>query len=388
MKTIIDWKLQLRRLLKAAVLFILLNVLFALTTPLEALGRLSLYNTLLPGRERFPYGENPAESYNLSLNNILAMFASHTISRPKAEDEYRVILIGDSGTWGWLLENEETMAGLVNSLDYVAEDGQKITAYNLGYPILSLSKDLLILDEAMNYEPDMIIWLVTLESFPREKQLTPPLVLHNPERMASLVEQYDLAIDMDDDRFVRPSFLEQTIVGQRRPLADLLRLQLYGFSWMATGIDQAIPEEITLRQSDFEADISWHGYEEPQELEEEELALDVLAAGFERVGDVPILLVNEPMFVSVGQNSDLRYNSFYPRWAYDSYRDWLAAETAENGWNYIDLSWRIPGEHFSDTPVHLMAEGMEIFTVLLFGRPQWRQMPGEGLNSSGEDITK
>ncbi len=36
-------------------------------------------------------------------------------------------------------------------------------------------------------------------------------------------------------------------------------------------------------------------------------------------GDVPVLIINEPMFISDGQNSDLRYNSFYPRWAYDQF---------------------------------------------------------------------
>jgi hypothetical protein len=367
---VISWWSILRVGVKAAVLFFLFNALFAVTTPVEGVGRISLYNLVIPGRERLPYGENTAESYNLTLNNIPSMFASHVISRPKAEDEYRVVLIGDSGVWGWLLENGETMAGLVNANGYRAEDGRKIVAYNLGYPILALSKDLLILDEAMTYEPDMIIWLVTLESFPREKQLTPPLVLNNLERMGALVEQYELGIDMEDERFVRPSFLEQTIVGQRRPLADLLRLQLVGFSWLATGIDQAFPEEITLRRSDFEADISWQGYEEPQALGEEELALDVLAAGFEVAGEVPLLLVNEPIFVSDGQNSDLRYNSFYPRWAYDAYQDWLAAETAGRGWDYLDFGMVIPPDEFTDTPVHLTPDGMEMLTILLFGQPE------------------
>ena len=40
----------------------LILLLFAAFLPLEGLGRLSLYNWLLPGRQRLPYGENPAES--------------------------------------------------------------------------------------------------------------------------------------------------------------------------------------------------------------------------------------------------------------------------------------------------------------------------------------
>ncbi len=361
----VSWLFLLRVVLKAAVLFLFLNALFALTTPLEQVGRVSLYNAVVPGRLRLPYGENPAESYNLSLNNVPAMFASHVVSQPKTADEFRLLLIGDSGTWGWLLENEDSLAGQINRGDYVAADGRKITAYNLGYPILAISKDLLILDEAMAYEPDMIVWLVTLESFPQEKQLTPPLVLNNSARMERLVETYGLAIDVTDERFVRPSFLEQTIVGQRRPLADLLRLQLYGFSWMATGLDQAIPTDFELRQSDFEADVSWQGYEPERPFDQDDLAFDVLAAAVEMVGDVPLLIVNEPMFISGGENSELRYNAFYPRWAYDSYRDMLAAETAENSWPYLDLWDSIPGEEFTDTAVHLTPEGMMLLAELL-----------------------
>jgi hypothetical protein len=99
------WLTVTRVLIITAVLFVACNVIFAALNPIEALGRVSLYNGLLPGRERLPYGEDSAKSYNLSTYNIPAMFASHVIARPKASDEFRVIIIGDSGTWGWLLDN-------------------------------------------------------------------------------------------------------------------------------------------------------------------------------------------------------------------------------------------------------------------------------------------
>jgi len=117
------WKTIGRVVLKAAALFILLNLVFAWLKPLESLGQLSLYNWLLEGRERLPYGENSAESYNLSLDNVPAMFASHKVSVPKADDEFRVLIIGDSGAWGWLLENEDTLAGQINSGNYLTNDG-------------------------------------------------------------------------------------------------------------------------------------------------------------------------------------------------------------------------------------------------------------------------
>ena len=118
-----------------------------------------------------------------------------------------------------------------------------------------------------------------------------------------------------------------------------------------------MPDEIPLRQSDFEVDVSWESFDAPAALTADDLAFDVLAAGVERAGDVPVVIVNEPMFVSGGVNSDLRYNSFYPRWAYDAYRD-LFAEVAEtNGWRARALGDAIAPDEFTDSPVHLTAEG-------------------------------
>jgi lysophospholipase L1-like esterase len=393
------WGFALRVIIKAGIMLALCNAVYAIFAPIEALGGVSLYNTLLPGRERLPYGENFEQSYSLSLNNIPAMFASHVISRPKGEGEFRVVLIGDSGVWGWFLANEDTLAGQLNDPhprqlpitwrgDFkaarahggatlqVAEfsplstseakwGGDGVKTYNLAYPIMSLTKDLLLLDEAMRHQPDMIVWLVTLESFPREKQLFPPLAQHNAARVRNLINAHDLQLDPADARLIEPNFFERTVFGQRRDLADWLRLQLYGFSWAATGIDQYIPDEIPLRQSDFEADESWQDFDAPVTLTRDDLAVEVLAAGVERAGDVPVLIVNEPIFISSGANSDLRYNSWYPRWAYDQYRALLAQEARANGWQYLDLWDSINPAEFTDSPVHLTATGTRALAELI-----------------------
>ncbi len=352
------WRFLLRVIVKAAVLFVLANLVFAWLDPMEALGRVSLYNVVLPGRERLPYGENPSESYNLNLYNVPAMFASLSVARAKPAEEYRVLLIGDSATWGWFLQPGETYAANLNAAHLTSADGREIVAYNLGYPIMSLTKDLLLLDYAMQYQPDQIVWLVTLASFPRDKQLYPPLVQNNAERTRDLIARYDLALDPHDARFVDADFLGKTIVGRRRPLADLLRLQLYGFSWAATGIDQKIPTDYTPHAVDFDTDVSWESFTDPATLTTDDLAFDVLAAGIERAGAVPITVVNEPMFISSGENSDLRYNAFYPRWAYDQYHDLIVQQAADRGWRYLDWWDRIPdSDTYTDSPVHLTPAG-------------------------------
>jgi hypothetical protein len=72
---------------------------------------------------------------------------------------------------------------------------------------------------------------------------------------------------------------------------------------------------------------------------------------------VPTLLVNEPILVSNSANSDLRYNFFYPRWAYDEYRQLLAEHAAARNWHYLDLWDLVPMQEFTNSAIHLTPEG-------------------------------
>jgi hypothetical protein len=352
----------LRIAVKILALFVVLNALFALTNPLPVIGRISIYNTLVPGRARLPYGDDPSKAYSLSLYNLDAMFASHELSKgAKPADEFRVLLLGDSSTWGWLLDNADTTAGLINAMNLKTEDGRTVRAYNVGYPIMSLTKDLLMLSRAIQYQPDLIVWLVTLESFPADKQLTHPIVQNNAEAVRKLITNYQLRSDPDDPSFVNPTLLDRTIVGQRRAIADWLRLQLYGPLWGATGIDQYIPAQFEPAQRDLEDDETFKDMQPPM-LRKDALAFDVLNAGAKMAADagVPTLIVNEPILISQGQNSDIRYNFFYPRWAYDQYRDLLREHTARASLPYLDLWDLVPQEEFTNSAVHLTPKGSQM----------------------------
>ena len=340
-------------LLKATLLFVLFNIAW-MPVGTASLGRLSLYNRLFPGRERFPFGEHP-QAYNLSLFNLDAMFASHIlVGTPKGSDEFRVFLIGDSSVWGTLLTPEQTLAGQLNS-GSLSACGKTVHAYNLGYPYISLLQELMILDEALQYQPDMVVWLATLESLPREKQLGAPLVANSPDRVSELIFKYELNADPDDPALVHASNWDQTFVGKRRALADLLRLQLYGALWSATGIDQFYPETYERAQTDFEADYEFAGLTPPASLRGA-LALDVLDAGM-KAATVPTILVNEPILISNGLNSDIRYNFFYPRWAFDEYRSILNEYTSTEGLPYLDVWDLVPNAEFTNSGVHLTPTG-------------------------------
>jgi len=340
-------------LLKALGLFIVFNLVWAAWSP-QGLGKLSLYNVLFKGRERLPFGENPAESYNLSLYNLDAMLASHKLNTgPKHADEFRIIVIGDSSVWGTLLRPSETLAGMLDAKGLTAADGRAVRVYNLGYPTLSLTKDLMILDALKPYQPDLILWLVTLESFRESEQLLSPIVANNFDRVRQLVTRYDVPLTLPDGK---ESFWQRTLIGQRRELADLIRLQAYGVMWSATGIDQIYPADYTPAARDLKADESDPGFAPPT-LRPEDVRLDLVDSGIKIAGETPVWVINEPILISKGLNSNIRYNFYYPRWAYDQYRDLLSKESTTRGWTYFDYWDLVPQDEFTNSAIHLTPAG-------------------------------
>lgn len=350
-------------LIKASLLFILANLLFAVVQPVPALARISAYNVFFPGRPRLPFGETPDQAYNFSLYSLEAMLSSHEISAidriaPSSRD-YRVVVVGDSSVWGTLLTPAQTLVGQINAASLKTADGRTIRAFNLGYPTLSLTKDLLFLTLVKPYHPDMIVWMVTLESFPVSRQLSSPLLQHNPQAVRRLIREDHLNLNPQDPQLVDLSFWQNTIIGRRRDLADLFRLQFYGIPWAATGIDQYYPSSYELRANDLAADPTYEGLKPPHLLTQD-LSLDVLKAGLSLYSAIPVLIVNEPMFISNGQNSNIRYNFYYPRWAYDDYRQILASNAQSQGWHYLDLWNLVQPSEFTNSAIHLTPKGETI----------------------------
>lgn len=341
------------------LLLVILNFGF-IFIDVESVSSVSAYNVIFPGRDRFPFGENAQKAYNLSLSDLSAMFQSHRLDgEVKQAEDFRVFFIGDSSVWGSLLTPEESLTGQIGKMNLKTCEGRNIEVYNLGYPTLSLTKDLMVLEEAYQYKPDLIVWMTTLEAFPLQLQVSSPLVAENPGRLQKLIEEYDLPIEREVDSALLPSWWDQSFIGKRRELADLVRLQLFGVMWAATGIDQDYPETYPAAKRDFNSDETrFHGLSGP-DLPEDFLGFSILEAGIAN-SDVPVLMVNEPILVSHGENSQLRYNFYYPRWAYDQYRQYLVMQSQQTGWPLLDV-WNLVDEsEFTNSAIHLTSEGTSI----------------------------
>jgi len=347
-----------RVLIKGLALFVVLNLAFALFQPMALVGRLSLYNSVFTGRERLPFGYRSDKAYNLVVNNLDAMLASHAVSAPKRADEFRVLVLGDSSVWGVLLQPADTLVGRLNALELRAKDGRRMRFYNLGYPDFSVTKDLLLLQRGLGLQPDLVLWLVTLNSLPTDRQIEHLLVRSNPAEARALIGRFGLGLNDSDPQFDAPGLLDRTIAGERRNLADLMRLQLLGLPWAATGIDQDYPDRYDPVTLDLEASDAIRGFTPPV-LRDDEIRLDALTAGYRLALErgVPLIFINEPVAISAGNNSDIRYNAFYPRWAYDQYRVRLAEAIGGTGAGYLDLWDLAPVAEFTNSPVHLNPAG-------------------------------
>jgi len=351
-----------RVVLKAAVLVVLFNVLAAQFSPTWQ--RLTLYGVVFPARSRLPYAENPSESYNVTLASLSAMLAAHQITHTKAPHEYRVLLLGDSAVWGWLLAHDQTLSACLNALNLQTPAGQTIRAYNLGYPVLDVTKDLLILQQGLDYAPDMVLWFITLAALYPDEQLFHPIVRQHPTEVRALIQQYDLALD-PRELPAAPNFWGRSLIGGRRAAAAWLRHQVYGVAWMMTGIDHRNPRFFQPVQRHLRAGTAMLDGTQEKIWSRSDLSLDVLAAGVQMAEDIPVIFINEPIYISDGLNSDLRYNFYYPRWAYDGYRDLLQSEAATQGWHYLDFWDAAPADEFTDSSLHLSPRATCDFAALI-----------------------
>jgi hypothetical protein len=340
-------------LVRTFILLIVFATIILAVDPARALGKTSFYNNLFPGRERFPYGENPQRSYNMTINDLDAMFASHAVAQEKSDDEFRVFVFGDSSVWGTLLRNEETLTGLLNQQGIKTCDGKKVIFYNLGYPTISLEKDVLLLNRAMAYQPDLILWPLTLEAFPGMNPSTSPLLDINREEVIRFFPS------VKNENPEKTSLLDR-VQAQRRGLADWFRYQIYGVLWAATGIDQDLTQKWEPAQRDFDFDSTFNG------REQFDLAADLdftpLSTGLHLAEETSVWLVNEPILVSRGENNQLRYNFFYPRWAYDAFREAMQGKAEFEGWTYFDLWDIVPEGEFTNSAIHLAPAGEKLLS--------------------------
>jgi hypothetical protein len=336
-----------RVFVKGILIFLVLeSLIVTVPIPLDTANAFALLGIK---RQRFPLSTVPPTDEALDVGNLEAMFASHEISTPKADHEFRVLVLGDSTIWGLQLTPDEVLPGQLNRLALRCGD-KEMRFYNLSFPRSSATKDIMILDRAMGMQPDAIVWLVTWYTLMPKTRTDHWLITQNPAAFARLGRRFDFL----PRGYRRPGWWD-IVVGRNRSLFRVARYQLYSLIQLATKQDQiAGPPQVPA--TELSPDETFEGLKPPT-LRKYQVSIDQVEDLHDLAGGLPVLLVNEPILIMKGiPNSDVRYNSYYPRWVYDQYRSYLTEASAANGWNYIDLWDLFPKDSFADTPLHLTPE--------------------------------
>lgn len=338
-----------RILLKGTLLFLIFE--FALVSLHPNLSALDLHADLNLLRQRFPVSTHAPGDDAQDLGDLDTMFAAHVVSQPKAPNEFRVLILGDSAVWGVGLTPEQTMPGQLDALELQCGN-RDVRVYNLSFPRSSATKDLMILDKAMAYQPDMIVWLITWYTLMPKTRFDHWLVDQNRLEFYKLGFRFDFL----PQGYAAPGPVD-LISYENNALFHILRYEFYNPIELATGLDQ-IPGPPEQLPTELSSDPTFEGLNPPT-LHKWQVSLDQVRDFHELAGGTPVLMVNEPTQVLKGApNSDIRYNDYYPRWVYDQYRAYVQKDVDAHGWQYLDLWNAFPAEDFTDTPLHLTPQAL------------------------------
>lgn len=353
----------IRVMIKAIVLLFMCDaLLIALRVP-AAIDRWSIYRAFTPPTVRLGLAKQIGDPAWWTLGPLLD---AHEIAQPKAPDEYRVIFLGDSATFCLYCPARESIPQAFTDLAATI-DGKRARAYNLAYPGSDWLKDILILKQALKYEPDAIVWLVTAKGSgdqPLPQEPEAHLITRiNAAELPALARAYQLNT-WETERYAEAdAWQQQSIWTHGGRLRDWLVLVARTVRTALIQPDQDLTQDylyagppVTSQPIRAVAEINstLPGYGTFPNRQWE-----LLRAGQQMAQDanVPLLMVNEPMYIGSGENSDVNYNSFYERNLYDRFRATLADFARQHDLPYLDLWNLLPPENFSNTSLHYNAEG-------------------------------
>jgi hypothetical protein len=347
-------QMMIRVFAKALILLLILNVLClsAQIDPIRTLTTLNTWAIVGHGRARLIY---PSDLPNGQLA-IEALLATHQLAHtPKSPDEYRVIVLGESGIAGWGLTDQETFTAQLTARK-VRLNGKHLIAYNLAYPSPDAPRDMLILDAALRYQPDLVIWFVTastLDNSPHKAGTNNVFYDLNRARLQRLTTAYDLEAWFTARLAEVPAWQSWIAIHNQDTIPVWLNSLLYPFVTPDFGLTtrrvgrEPIPAKArhTVGDAGFTPipNDTWRFLRVGQDL-----AANTGAR---------LLVVNEAMLIGSGKNSETNYNEQYNRAFYDNYRQTLGIYAAQNHLWYADLWNVIPAEKFTDTPFHADLSG-------------------------------
>lgn len=343
----------IRAFFKAVVIVATFNLICAAAgfDPIQAVVRFNLWFTVGHGRERLIY----AGDFANGQLPIPALLATHQIAyRAKATDEYRVIVLGDSAVMGWGLQDAETFSAQLTARN-LQHDGRRVVAYNLAYPTASIARDNLVIEAALQYQPDAVIWFVTATGFANlpHDDLTRAVLNINRDDLRVLTTREGLTAWYA--QWVLPESAYRNWIAFKDPSLSGVWLGTLFYPYSTPDVGGAA------RRMRFAPvpPVAKYTLDHPafQEMPGQTWQFLQIAKKTLDAHHIDLLIVNEPTLIGTGEHSDVNYNQLYQRALYDRYRSVLQAQVDSYGLHYLDLWDTIPAPNFTDTVLHMDAEG-------------------------------
>lgn len=352
-----------RVLIKAIMLLIIFDatqIAFDLAGTLE---RWRLYRSFTPLTERLGLANQIGDPIWWTIDPLLD---AHQIAQPKASDEFRVIFLGDSATFCLYCRSTEAIPSVFTQLGAIF-DGKHVIGYNLAYPGSDWMKDILILKHALKYQPDAIVWLVTAKGAGNQPLPQEPdahlIIRVNAAELPALARQFNLDT-WETERYAdADAWYQRSIFTHGGRYRDWLLLVVRSFRNALIYPNKDLTQEYLLPGEPVitkpipaiaEINSALPGYDTFPNRQ-----WTLLRAGHQLAAeaDVPLLVVNEPIYLASGPNTDVNYNPFYERNLYDRFRAALLDFTQQHTMTYLDLWNLLPAENFSNTSLHYNLEG-------------------------------
>lgn len=275
-----------------------------------------------------------------------------------------MLLLGNSSVFGHDLPADRTVAELTSR--ELARRGVNAHVFDLAWVTSYQLKDALILNEALRYEPDAIVWTVSpvdlkhRAPLPHEamngffQENADELCRFMDERPAGLTEPLEL---------YRPVVTVDPLTRPWRRLRQLGRFTQSAVRQYGAALTRALaPAALAAAppgrrrgrfwKRDYDCAAVKRGWKEQFTGWQEWNALAWLEQ-LQKERGIPVLVVGWPI---AGELVWGCYNQFYPTEFPPAVRSWLAAETSRRGLHYLDLQWAVPVTDFTDT-IHLGAAG-------------------------------
>ncbi len=347
---------------KALALLVLFDVVQAAAHLDRRMESLSLYRFLTPPAARLDIPRDYPTAVAWRLDPLLD---AHAIGRPKAPDEYRVAVLGDSGTFDYFSPARDAVPGQMTRLRRTV-GGRRLRAYNLAYQTPNALKDLLILEHALKRDPDAVVWFVTLYDLARDapSPYRPDIHLvirENADDLPAITKEYGVCTWETRELAGGSGFGRRSILfrGARyRDFALLLARSLLDALTPGDPSDTFLPERPWVGSQPLPATPLFRdlGPNDPP-LPNPRWRTLLAGAAMARAKGARLLLVDDPIFLAGGERAGDLYNAFYARPLFDRYRAALAGFCRDNGLDCLDLWNLVPPEEFGNTPQHYRPAG-------------------------------